>query len=73
MIDLTRIICNCNDVTAGEVVEYIKKHAITQLEDLVEQDDMTVGDVCGCCQEDGFDSDGFSLPMLLEEVRRGNL
>ena len=73
MIDLTRTMCNCNDRTAGEVVEFIKAHSITDLDTLVEQDEMPVGDVCESCRVDGFDDDGFSLTMLLEEIEKGPL
>lgn len=73
MIDLTRTMCNCNDVTAGEIVAFIKSKSITDLDTLVEQDELPVGDVCESCRVDGFDDDGFSLSMLLEEIGKGNL
>ncbi len=73
MIDLTRTMCHCNDVTAGEVVAYIKANGITELETLVEQDAFHVGNVCESCREDGYDDDGFSLTMLLEAVAEGKL
>lgn len=73
MIDLTRTMCHCNDVTAQEVVDLIKRNNIRDLDTLVEQDELPVGNACGSCQVDGFDDDGFSLTMLLEEIEKGTL
>ncbi len=73
MIDLSRIVCNCNDVSAQEVVNLIKANNIKDLDALVEQDELPVGNVCESCQVDGFDDDGFSLTMLLEEIKKGTL
>ena len=73
MIDLSRTMCHCNDLTAGEIVDFIKANNIKDLDTLVEQDDMPVGNACESCQVDGFDDDGFSLTMLLEEIEKGNL
>ncbi len=73
MIDLQRTMCHCNDVTAGEIVEFIKANGIKDLDTLVEQDDFAVGNACQTCREEGFDDDGFSLQMLIEAVNNGKL
>lgn len=73
MIDLTRTMCHCNDVTAQEVADFIKSNNIKDLDTLVEQDEFPVGNACESCRVDGFDDDGFSLQMLLEEIEKGTL
>jgi bacterioferritin-associated ferredoxin len=70
-MDTSRIICQCNDLTFREVVDFIKENRITSLRDLVE--DMPVGDKCESCVVDGFEDDGFSLSKALREVEAGNI
>ncbi len=73
MIDLSRTMCHCNDVSAGEIVDFIKSKGIRDLDTLVEQEELPVGDTCQSCRIDGFDDDGFSLSMLIEAVNNGEL
>lgn len=73
MIDLERIMCVCNDVSAGEIAAYLKNSGIKDLDTLVAQDEFAVGNACECCRIEGFDDDGFSLQMLIEAVNRGDV
>lgn len=70
MIEKEKVVCQCNDVTAGEVIEYIKNNNITSMETLLEQNIFPVGDKCEVCHEEGYEHDYFSLAMLLSLVKQ---
>ncbi|MCF6170821.1 MAG: (2Fe-2S)-binding protein [Bacteroidales bacterium] len=49
-MDREEIICNCMEITHGEIVDAIKSH---RLQTVVEIGDATeAGTVCGSCQDD---------------------
>ena len=72
-IDLRREVCVCNSVSAEDLVEVIKTHKIQALDALLEQDIICVGDKCESCHEEGYESDGFSLALILARVKQGRL
>ncbi len=66
-----RVICQCSNVTLGEVVNFIKKNDIQTLSQLVSE--MEVGDKCESCKYKGFEEDGFSLSKAFSRVKSGEL
>jgi hypothetical protein len=56
-----------------EIAACIKKHEITTLEELLENEECNVGDKCESCHEDGFNNDGYSLAMVLSLVKQRRL
>ncbi len=71
--DRERLICYCNDLTLGEIADFIKKSGITQMEELLEQNECSMGDKCEACHEEGYENDGFSLAMVLGLVKENRL
>jgi len=73
MIDRDRLICYCNDKTVADIVDLIKANQIQTLDDLVNQVDVSVGDKCEACLDEGYENDGYSLAMVLSLVKQGRL
>jgi len=73
MIDHDRLICYCNDKTVADIVDLIKANQIQTLDDLVNQVDVSVGDKCEACLDEGYENDGYSLAMVLSLVKQGRL
>ncbi|RUM46358.1 MAG: hypothetical protein DSY46_00075 [Hydrogenimonas sp.] len=73
MIDHDRLICYCNDKTVADIVDLIKANQIQTLDDLINQVDVSVGDKCEACLDEGYENDGYSLAMVLSLVKQGRL
>jgi len=73
MIDHDRLICYCNDKTVADIVDLIKTNQIQTLDDLINQVDVSVGDKCEACLDEGYENDGYSLAMVLSLVKQGRL
>ena len=52
------IICNCNQITRGEIVEAIKSKSLKTVEEVGEA--TGAGTVCGACQDD--------IQAILDEI-----
>jgi len=50
MFDNSKIVCQCNRVKAGELIELIKRREVTTLEELLDQDELEVGNKCKACK-----------------------
>jgi len=70
-MDLDRKICLCNDITADEVVDFIKNHNTDSLDILIK--DMEIGNKCESCLSNGFKDDGFSVTKLFNLVKKGEI
>lgn len=44
------IVCNCMDITKGEIVDAIKKNNLKTVDEV--GDELEAGTVCGSCQDD---------------------
>jgi len=73
MIDKDRMICVCNSLDIKEIAEHIKHNNITSLDELLENQELPMGDKCETCIEEGYENDGFSLAMVLSLVKQGRL
>ncbi len=73
MIDPDKLICYCNDLTVKDIATFIKENDIKNLDELIEQTDFPVGDKCETCHENGYLNDGYSLAMVLGQVKQGRL
>ena len=45
----------------------------TSLDEVLEYTDCPIGDKCESCQDEGFNNDGFNIPMVLAMVKRNTL
>ncbi|WP_353662645.1 (2Fe-2S)-binding protein [Hydrogenimonas sp. SS33] len=68
--DPDRLICYCNNLTVADIAKVIKENGIETLEELLEQDVCPMGDICEACREEGYENDGFNLPMVFASVLR---
>ena len=73
MIDLTREVCVCNGVTALELRDYIKDNSISSTEALLDQDDIPLNDKCESCLDEGYDNDGFNIPLIFNLAHKGKI
>jgi bacterioferritin-associated ferredoxin len=73
MLDENRLICYCNDLTIKDIVKVIKENNIGNFDELVEQTDHPMGDKCEACHDNGYENDGYSLAMVLGQVKQGRL
>jgi len=65
MLDNTKIICHCNNVNKGDLIKLIQRLKITTLKELLEQDELEVGNKCKACKASKEDS---SLITVLKEA-----
>ena len=70
MIDLNTEICVCNSLTVKDIAECIKEKNLSSLEEMLENSSCPMGDKCESCKEDGYNNDGFNLPMVLSMVQK---
>lgn len=52
------IICNCNDISRGEIIKAIKEKGLKTVDEV--GDATTAGTVCGGCQDD--------IQAILDEI-----
>ena len=71
--DLKRLICHCNDLTVEDIAEIIKEEGFTTLDELLEQNICPMGDKCEACRDEGYENDGYNLPMVLSLVKTGRI
>lgn len=64
-IDPKRLICYCNDLTVEKIAQVIKDQKIETLDKLLAQQICPMGDKCEACRDEGYENDGFNLPMVL--------
>lgn len=69
-LDPNHEICVCNGIKLQELKDFIKKKNITTLQELLENEEMPVGDKCEACRDEGFENDGINLPLVLAMVRQ---
>jgi bacterioferritin-associated ferredoxin len=72
-IDLDREICVCNSLTIKEIAELIKAKDLKTLEAILENEVTPIGDKCEACRDEGFENDGFNIPMVLSLVKSGRI
>ncbi len=72
-IDPERLICYCNDLTIDDIAKVIKEQKVETLEELLTQQACPMGDKCEACRDEGYENDGFNLPMVLSLVKQGRI
>jgi bacterioferritin-associated ferredoxin len=72
-IDPDRLICYCNDLTVADIAKVAKENGFTTLEELLAQNVCPMGDKCEACRDEGYENDGFNLPMVLSLVKQGRI
>ena len=60
------IVCNCKQVSLGEIIHAIKEKGAKTLEDI---EDMTdAGSSCGCCKSAKYDIGEQKMELYLDEI-----
>ena len=72
-IDLDTEICVCNSLTIKDIAECIKKNNFTTLQELLDNQEMPMGDKCEACHDEGYHNDGLNIPMVLSMVKSGRV
>jgi len=72
-IDLDTEICVCNSLTLKDIAECIKKNDLTTLQEVLENEEMPIGDKCEACHDEGYNNDGLNIPLVLAMVKSGRL
>ena len=72
-IDLDTEICVCNSLTIKDIAECIKKNNFTTLQELLDNQEMPIGDKCEACHDEGYHNDGLNIPMVLSMVKSGRV
>ncbi|WP_456451140.1 hypothetical protein [Hydrogenimonas sp.] len=72
-MDPNRLICCCNDLSVADIAKVIRENGFTTLEDLLMQKVCPMGDKCEACSDEGYENDGFNLPMVLSLVKQGRI
>ena len=73
MIDKNTEVCACNSLSAGDIASCIKEHNYTTMDELLENENCTMGDKCKSCRDEGINNDGINLPLVLALVKRSEL
>ena len=72
-IDLDTEICVCNSLTIKDIAECIKKNNFTTLQEVLDNQEMPIGDKCEACHDEGYHNDGLNIPMVLSMVKSGRV
>ena len=72
-IDIDTEICVCNSLTIKDIAECIKKNNFTTLQELLDNQEMPMGDKCEACHDEGYHNDGLNIPMVLSMVKSGRV
>ncbi|QOP45504.1 (2Fe-2S)-binding protein [Sulfurimonas paralvinellae] len=72
-IDLDTEICVCNSLTVKDIAECIKKNNLTTLQEVLDNEEMPIGDKCEACHDEGYHNDGLNIPLVLAMVKNGRL
>jgi len=72
-IDPERLICYCNDLTVADIADVIRDEGFTTLDELLAQNLCPMGNTCEKCRDEGYENDGFNLPMVLSLVKQGRI
>ncbi len=72
-IDLDTEICVCNSLTIKDIAECIKKNNFTTLQEVLDNQEMPIGDKCEACHDEGYHNDGLNIPMVLAMVKSGRV
>ena len=72
-IDLDTEICVCNSLTIKDIAECIKKNNFTTLQEVLDNEEMPIGDKCEACHDEGYNNDGLNIPMVLAMVKSGRV
>ena len=72
-IDLDTEICVCNSLTIKDIAECIKKNNFTTLQEVLDNQEMPIGDKCEACHDEGYHNDGLNIPMVLAMVKNGRV
>jgi len=72
-IDLDTEICVCNSLTVKDIAECIKKNNFTTLQEVLDNEEMPIGDKCEACHDEGYHNDGLNIPMVLAMVKSGRV
>ncbi len=70
MVDLDTEICVCNSLSVRDIATCIKKNNLATLQEILENDLCPMGNKCELCQDEGFNNDGFNIPMVLSMVKK---
>lgn len=54
------IICNCNDISRGEIIQAIKEKGLKTVDEV--GDATSAGTICGACQDD--------IQEILDEINK---
>ncbi len=73
MLNKDTKICVCNDLSAGDIAECIKKNNFNTLEEILKNTECPMGDKCESCIDEGFNNDGINIPLVLSRVKKGLL
>ena len=73
MVKLDTEICVCNSLSVQKIAECIQKNNFTNLEEILANNDCPMGDKCESCMDEGFNNDGFNIPMVLSMVKHNRL
>ncbi len=73
MVDQNTEICVCNSKKAGQIAKCIKKHNLTTLEEVLENEECNVGNKCESCIDEGYNNDGLNIPLVLAMVKSSKL
>ena len=72
-IDLDTEICVCNSLSIKDIAECIKKNNFTTLQEVLDNQEMPIGDKCEACHDEGYHNDGLNIPMVLAIVKSGRV
>jgi NAD(P)H-nitrite reductase large subunit len=70
MIDLDTEICGCNNLSAKDVADCIKENNLQTLEEILANQVCPMGDKCESCIDEGYNNDGYNIPMILSMVQK---
>ena len=69
-MDIQTEICVCNNLTIEDIAKCIKENNLSTLEEILENEECSIGNKCEACIDEGFNNDGLNIPMVLSMVKK---
>lgn len=69
-MDIQTEICVCNNLTIEDIAKCIKENNLSTLEEILKNEECSIGNKCEACIDEGFNNDGLNIPMVLSMVKK---
>jgi len=70
MVQLDTEICVCNNLTLRDIAKCIQDNNFKTLEDVIANEECSIGDKCEACHDEGYGNDGLNIPLVFKMLKK---